>query len=234
VKNNVCEVCPFNTINRAGDEPSLADTTCEFVARNACCRPARIDPKSKIKPDIISMTDGNALTECVGVCEQDSNCIAYELSSSKKKGEWVDVCEHFKTDKFVATTKVSRGSKSCRKYTVCGSRNFAAPVPPSPTTAPTPAPTPKQCSPADPEIGMVYKPMDSDPAFCNCKGCGKGKKKCRTVEESAEDCMDRCVATDGCKHSNFWAKDGGCHLAGAGATGTPNKKVTTTGFQGDC
>jgi hypothetical protein len=33
---------------------------------------------------------------------------------------------------------------------------------------------------------------------------------------------------------DFWAKDGGCHLIGAGATGTPNKKVTAISFQADC
>jgi hypothetical protein len=72
----------------------------------------------------------------------------------------------------------------------------------------------------------MYKPMDNVAAGCNCDGCGKGKKKCRTVEKSAETCFDRCVATDGCVQINFWAKDGGCHLVGAGATGTSIKKVT--------
>jgi hypothetical protein len=168
------------------------------------------------------MTNSNALTECVGVCEQDPNCIAYELSSRKKKGEWVDLCELFKADKFDTTTKVSRGSKSCRKYTVCGSRNFAAPVPPP---SPSPAPTPADCTVV--EVETVYKPMDNVVAG-RTGNPKKGIKKdsTRTVEKSADACMVRCDATDGCMHINFWNHDGGCHLVGAGATGTPNKKVT--------
>ena len=194
-----------------------------YVTFNACCRATRLNPELNAKPVLVT---GLSKTDCVQACEQDPRCIAYEVMSKKKKGKWINKCEHYMNNTFASIEKVSRASKSCRKNTVCGSKAFAAAAPPPSTTAPTPpGPPPANCTRVN-EVGKMYKPMDNDSAFCNCDGCGKGKKKCRTVETSVEACFDRCDATNGCKHINFWAKDGGCHLVGAGATGTPNKKVT--------
>jgi len=39
----------------------------------------------------------------------------------------------------------------------------------------------------------------------------------RSVESSAQACRDRCSRTSGCVGSSFWS-NGGCHLAGFGAT----------------
>ena len=39
----------------------------------------------------------------------------------------------------------------------------------------------------------------------------------RSVTSSPETCRDRCSSTSGCIGSSWWS-DGGCHLAGSGAT----------------
>jgi hypothetical protein len=179
--------------------------------------------------------NGNVLTECVQACEQDTKCIAYEVSATKMKGKWTDKCEHFMNDAFESVAKVSRASKSCRKHTVCGSQTFtlAAAVP---YPASTPTPTPTDCDPVKEEM-KVYKPMDNVVAGCignPKKGTKNGKQPCRTVEQTAEACFYRCTKTDKCMRINFWKKDGGCHLVGAGAVGTPSKKVTTISYNTEC
>jgi hypothetical protein len=67
---------------------------------------------------------------------------------------------------------------------------------------------------------VVYTPMDNVAA---------GRTGSRSVETSAEACFKRCEQIDECVQINFWTGDGGCHLVGAGATGTspnPNEQVT--------
>jgi hypothetical protein len=213
-------------VNQANDNTALADTTCQFVTRNGCCRTTRLTGASKkTKPVMFSVT-GNMLAECVEVCEQDPKCIAYEFTTSKKRNsKSVDMCQHFMDDTFISANKVSRASKSCRKRSVCGSQDFGIPT----TPTPTPSPTPTNCTPVR-EERTVYKPMDNVAAGRT----GKPKKginlqSSRTVEASAEACFERCEKTDGCARINFFTRDGGCHLVASGAKGTPSKKVTAIG-----
>ena len=181
-----------------------------------CCRPTKLfdtATPTKFKVNDIEVA-------CIQACTKAAECIAYEINPLRE-----NMCEHFNDDKFAKVQETFVDSKSCRS-TVCGSKDFLVPwwnqfSNEFEYVAPTPAPT---CPPATTKGGLVYKPMDNDPAFCkpNCKRCGKKKKKCRTVEVSAEACFARCDATDGCIAINYWA-DGGCHLAGHGAKGAATK-----------
>ena len=137
--------------------PTPAPTPSSYITFNACCRATQLNSNSQEKPDLVPVLSKSDMeTDCVQACEQDPQCIAYEAMSKKKKGKWINQCQHFMTDKFASVDKVSRASKSCRKNTVCGSEAFDAPVPPPPTTGyrGEADPPPTTCTPQEGLAGI--------------------------------------------------------------------------------